>query len=123
MTGDLTKEDKDLWERYTKSLQDNPAMSRPQPQHSQPHETKIDLHGMTMQEAHDEVLYFLESCYNNNVREVIVITGHGDGETSIKREFQFWVNKPEFAKHIISYNIADRRRGGEGAFIVRIKKK
>ncbi len=82
----------------------------------------IDLHGYTVQTAHDNLLWFLQSCKINSRKRILVITGKGDGETSIKREFPLWMSKSEFTKIVASYSPADRKQGGEGAYIVQLKR-
>ena len=54
------------------------------------HETEIDIHGMTVNEAISELDYFLEYL-PDNVKEVVVIHGYRQGKRlleMVRKEFQ-----------------------------------
>lgn len=80
---------------------------------------RLDLHGMTLQVAHDRALQFLNECHSRGDRRVLIITGHGDGETSIKKEFPHWINRLHF---VSEYMEAGRSQGGDGAYCVILRK-
>lgn len=86
------------------------------------YDSKIDLHGMTLQEAYIRLYQFIIRSYDNHLRRLIIITGHGEGESTIKREFEFWMEKPKFSKFVSSYKPAHRRQGGDGAYYVMLRK-
>ncbi len=86
-----------------------------------PTEAKIDLHGLTISQAHNEINRFLLKCYSENRRKVLVVTGKG-GETSIRREFPIWVSHSPLRDIIISCTNAHQNQGGYGAFIVILRK-
>ncbi|HVZ06667.1 Smr/MutS family protein [Rhodopila sp.] len=65
-------------------------------------ERTLDLHGMTVQRAHQALTSFLRGAHAQKLRCVEVITGRGSGESSgtIRREFPHWLNQPEI-RHLI----------------------
>ena len=85
-------------------------------------ETTIDLHGYSLQQAHDHLQNFLGFCYRTGKRKVMVITGHGDDPASIKREFCIWMEESCIKQYITSYKEAHQRQGGAGAYYVIIKR-
>jgi len=79
------------------------------------HERTLDLHGYTLQDAYNKSLIFLNECHSDGLRRVKIITGHGDGETSIKKEFTTWISKLTFIQEYMvsvcggSYTIIIRK--------------
>ncbi|MBW4090172.1 MAG: DNA mismatch repair protein MutS [Proteobacteria bacterium] len=65
---------------------------------------KLDLHGYTAERAYHALRMFLNGAAANQVRCVEVITGRGSGETggTIRREFPFWLNRPDLRPLILA---------------------
>lgn len=88
-------------------------------------EGRIDLHGMTQDEAHGLLLSFIGQASNRHLRTVLVITGKGRSPKSegvLKRAVPHWLSQPAFAAHVSGYSDAAQGHGGEGALYVRLRK-
>lgn len=79
----------------------------------------LDLHGLTLQEAHETVLKFLTLHFSLASKSVLIITGKGlKGEGKIKKEIEFWLETKEFKEKILKYQIEN----GGGAIRIYLKK-
>jgi DNA-nicking Smr family endonuclease len=87
---------------------------------------RLDLHGLTQEEAHAELLRFLRNASVRDARLVLVITGKGarkDGERGIlKRQVPRWLGLPEFRAFVVGFEDAHIAHGGEGALYVRVRR-
>ena len=88
-------------------------------------EARIDLHGMTQDEAHGLLMSFIARAAQRHLRTVLVITGKGrspKSEGALKRAVPLWLAQPAFASHVSGYADAAQSHGGEGALYVRLRK-
>lgn len=96
-------------------------------------EARIDLHGMTLAEAHPELIRFILGSHGAGRRLVLVITGKGrdgDGEGPLfpqrrgilRRQVPQWLNTPPLGGIVLQVAQAHRRHGGEGAFYVYLRR-
>ncbi|MCU0831751.1 MAG: Smr/MutS family protein [Rhizobiaceae bacterium] len=88
-------------------------------------EARIDLHGMTQDEAHGLLLSFIERAAQRHLRTVLVITGKGRSprsEGALKRAVPLWLAQPAFARHVSGHADAAQGHGGAGALYVRLRK-
>ena len=84
----------------------------------------IDLHGFKLQEAKLILKRFVLQAFNNNKRNILIITGKGLNKTgALKKEVPIWLNEREIKKILIRYENAPKSFGGEGALIIRLKNK
>ena len=84
----------------------------------------LDLHGYTLYSAKLSLQKFISNCYEKNIRNVLIITGKGQNNNgALKEEVPKWLTDKFFNKYIVSFSLAPRRLGGEGALLVRIKNK
>jgi DNA-nicking Smr family endonuclease len=86
---------------------------------------KIDLHGRTQQDAHDDLLAFLRRAHAAGKRNVLVVTGKGmtTSKTGILRQaVPRWLNEPAFRSLVLAFDYAEPQHGGEGALYVLIKR-
>ena len=84
----------------------------------------IDLHGLKLQEAKLILKNYVFQAYNNDRRNILIITGKGLNKTGVlKKEVPIWLNEREIKKILISYENAPKSFGGEGALIIRLKNK
>ena len=84
----------------------------------------IDLHGLKLQEAKLILKKFVFQAFNNNKRNILIITGKGLNKTGVlKKEVPIWLNEREIKKILIRYENAPKSFGGEGALIIRLKNK
>lgn len=89
---------------------------------------KLDLHGLTQDQAYSRLETFLFNAISNKIKVVMVITGKGKGEEGgiLRQKLPLWLENMSLAKHIISYTHAAQHHGGLGAYYIylrtRIKK-
>ncbi len=85
---------------------------------------KIDLHGLTKQEVAEKLCYFLKNSFESGLRRVLVITGKGKhSESGAKiRPFVEKLFKGKCINFVKNYGVAPKSQGGEGAFVVFLRK-
>ena len=86
---------------------------------------RIDLHGLTLDQAHAGLNAFLKGAYNRQARCVLVVTGKGrPGERTgkIRGELLHWLNQPALRPLVLAVTEAQIRDGGAGAFYVLLKR-
>jgi DNA-nicking Smr family endonuclease len=101
-------------------------------------EARLDLHGMTQDDAHSALMGFVRRCQAAGFRTVLVITGKGGtGQRHhdewddhherprgvLRRNVPRWLAGPEIGSLVISYTTAHIRHGGEGALYVQLRRK
>ena len=87
-------------------------------------DARIDLHGMTQDEAHNTLFHFLDRAYASGMRTVLVITGKGArGEGVLKQVVPRWLSEPLFRERVIGYRESHITHGGSGALYVRLRNK
>ena len=127
--------DKETWEEYIKNPSD--IYDKDQGIFNEPHSGgryKFDLHGFTLDEANNKVKEVIEHCVKNKFKELLLITGKGIHSTSdkdiyISKNFgklrysvpEFIKNNTELNRLVISINGAEKKDGGEGAIIIKLK--
>ena len=131
---DPRQEDKKTWEEYIKNPSDIYDKDQGASNSVQRRERyKFDLHGFTLDEANDKVKEIIEYCVKNKFKELLLITGKGIHSTSdedayisknlgkLKYSVPEFIKTSELNKFIISINDAEKKDGGEGAIIIRLK--
>ncbi len=86
---------------------------------------KLDLHGFTQDQAFTMLKKFLKEAFDNNIKQVLVVTGKGglDNPGVIKLVVPRWLQYTELNKYVLSYSAAKQSFGGEGAILISIKNK
>ena len=132
---DPSQEDKKIWEDYIKNPDDiydkDQSISHVIPKRER---YKFDLHGFTLDEANNKVKKIIEHCVQNKFKELLLITGKGIHSTSDKDAYisknlgklkfsvpEFIKTNQELNKFVISINDAEKKDGGEGAIIIKLK--
>lgn len=90
-----------------------------------PIEGRVDLHGMTQDEAYSLLYSFLHRAHAGCVRYVLVITGKGfssGGDGILRRSVPAWLSTPAFRPLVSSHDHAARHHGGSGALYVRLRR-
>ena len=132
---DPSQEDKKTWEEYIKNPSGIYDKDQGISKNIQRRERyKFDLHGFTLDEANNKVKEIIEHCVKNNFRELLLITGKGLHSTSDKDIYisnnlgklkysvpEFIKTNSELNKMIVSITDADKKDGGEGAIIIKLK--
>ena len=86
-------------------------------------EGRIDLHGLTRDQAQSRLLNFLAQAHERGKRNVLVITGKGSGGTGVlKTEVPRWLNLPQVREKILGFSYAQPKDGGDGALYVLIRR-
>ena len=84
----------------------------------------LDLHGYKLKDARIILQKYIVNAYEENVRNVLIITGKGQNNTGVlKKEVPSWLNDEILTNLLVNYKIAPKNFGGEGALLVRIKNK
>ena len=81
----------------------------------------LDLHGLNIEDARVSFLSFLDTCWKYKYSYVLIITGKGKG--ILKNAFIEWLKEDEIFPLIIGYSIAHRLQGGDGAFVLPLRKR
>ena len=96
-----------------------------------PVEGRLDLHGLTQNEAERALAAFLARSQARGHRCVLVITGKGGGarqggemrETGVlRRMVPIWLNAPANRARILAFDEAQSQHGGGGALYVLMKR-
>ncbi|MFN4283618.1 MAG: Smr/MutS family protein [Alphaproteobacteria bacterium] len=85
-----------------------------------PLEGRIDLHGMTQEQAHGRLARFLETGAEAGKRCVLVITGKSG---VLKAAVPRWLNGAELRPLVLAIRYAQAKDGGEGALYVLLKRR
>jgi DNA-nicking Smr family endonuclease len=88
-------------------------------------EARIDLHGLTLTEAHDTLIGFVQRAHGGGKRLLLVITGKGQGSFGgqegrgiLRRQVPHWLRLPPLSATVLDIIPAHRTHGGDGAFYV-----
>lgn len=95
-------------------------------------EARIDLHGMTLDQAHPALTRFIIESHTRGFRLVLVITGKGSREDPydpmpqrrgvLKTQTPMWLRMAPLAPLLLQVSEAHRRHGGAGAYYVYLKR-
>jgi len=95
-------------------------------------EARIDLHGMTLSEAHPELIRFILNAHSSGLRLVLVITGKGKpgADTSnmpqrtgiLRQQVPHWLRQPPCGPAIFQVTEAHLRHGGSGAYYIYLRR-
>ena len=96
---------------------------------------KIDLHGLTLDQAHRQFMTFIKHHIHRGSRFLLVITGKGrnresNGENSgdhdnrgvIRKNMPHWCNDSSLKPHILQTSPAHSRHGGTGATYILLRR-
>ncbi|MGI9228288.1 MAG: Smr/MutS family protein [Gammaproteobacteria bacterium] len=97
-------------------------------------DSRIDMHGLTQQQAQNKLLAHLMEAQAEGDRIVLAITGKGthsalthqsSGKEGgvIRSTLPKWLNSSEFRYLVSEYAPAHRKHGGSGAYYVRVRRK
>ena len=96
-------------------------------------EARIDLHGMTLAEAHPELIRFILNAQSAGLRLVLVITGKGKRGAdhgpipqrigALRRQVPLWLRLAPLAAAVLQVSEAHLKHGGAGAFYVYLRRR
>lgn len=95
-------------------------------------EAKLDLHGMTLDRAHPELVRFVTDAHARGLRLVLVVTGKGKRRPAegimprrtgvLRHQVPQWLALPPLAALVLQVRTAHRTQGGEGAYTVYLRR-
>lgn len=95
-------------------------------------EAKIDLHGMTLAQAHPELIHFILSAQDRGCRLVLVITGKGkrgldegpipQRQGVLRHQVPHWLRLPPLGAVVMQVSEAHLKHGGSGAYYVYLRR-
>ncbi|MGD1881400.1 MAG: Smr/MutS family protein [Paracoccaceae bacterium] len=95
-------------------------------------EARIDLHGMTIDQAHPSLSRFILSAHSEGKRLILVITGKGkqkdqDGPIPVRlgvlrQQVPQWLSLPPLSSVVLQVTEAHTRHGGGGAYYVYLRR-
>ncbi len=95
-------------------------------------EAKIDLHGMTVAEAHPRLNAFIMRAYTEQKRLILVVTGKGKARDDggpipvrfgvLRHQVPHWLSTPPLAQVVMQISEAHLRHGGGGAYYVYLRR-
>ena len=132
---DLTQKDMNTWENYIK----NPSDIYDKEKNLSTNNTnksrfKFDLHGYSLDDANKKVREVILQCISKKYKELLLITGKGIHSTNEKDTYiskdlgkikfsvpEFIKNDQELNSFIISINEAEKKDGGDGAILIKLR--
>ncbi|SEM49592.1 DNA-nicking endonuclease, Smr domain [Gemmobacter aquatilis] len=95
-------------------------------------EARLDLHGMTVAEAHPELIRFILNGWSGGLRLVLVITGKGKPGPDfgpipqrygvLKHQVPQWLHMPPLGPCVLQVTEAHLKHGGSGAYYVYLRR-
>lgn len=96
-------------------------------------DARIDLHGMTLAQAHPTLIRFVSDAYARDRRLVLVITGKGRGGGDdgpvpqrrgiLKHQVPHWLQSPPLSSMVLQITEAHLKHGGSGAYYVYLRRR
>jgi DNA-nicking Smr family endonuclease len=96
-------------------------------------EARIDLHGMTLAEAHPELIRFVLNAQTAGLRLVLVITGKGKPGPDhgpiphrvgvLRHQVPQWLHLPPLRPAVLQVREAHLKHGGGGAYYVYLRRR
>lgn len=96
-------------------------------------EARIDLHGLTLSEAHPELIRFILNAQSDGARLVLVITGKGRRGEDIgpipqrmgvlRHQVPQWLRMPPLGQAVLQVSEAHLKHGGSGAYYVYLRRR
>lgn len=83
----------------------------------------IDLHGLTLPDAHNAFAKFIRSHIKQKSRMLLVITGKGKGgEGVIRASLPSWIDEVDIHHDVLKFAPASAKHGGGGAFYILLRR-
>ena len=132
---EISQKDIDTWNNYIKNPTDISDKDKSQKDiNLNNFRFKYDLHGHTLAAANIKVKEIISSCIEKNYKEILLITGKGihsntDNDIYASKDLsklrfsvpEYIKSDDDIAKHLLSVTKADKKDGGEGAIIIKLK--
>lgn len=89
-------------------------------------EAHLDLHGLTLEDAHYRLILFMKENYLNGKRCLLLIPGRGknspQGTSILRSNIQTWLTRDPLKRIILAFSTAQPQHGGAGALYVLLRK-
>ena len=86
-------------------------------------EDRLDLHGLSQEQAQKEVKAFISSAVQKSFRHVLIITGKGrQGHGILREKVPEWLKDAPLCYHLNAISYAQPKDGGKGALYIRLKR-
>ena len=131
----ISQKDLNTWKNYLKSPNDIVDKDLQLKSINLSNRYRYDLHGFTLIEANEKVKEIILSCIKKNYNEILLITGKGihsnveqdvyasQDLSKLKHSVpEFIKSDSEISKYITSIKNADRKDGGDGAIVIKLKR-
>ncbi len=132
---EISQDDKQTWENYIKNPSDIYDKEKKEKAANKKHRFRYDLHGLSLNDANNKVTELIFYCSENKFEELLLITGKGihstnDQDIYTSKDFgklkfsvpEFIKTNKELSRLVLSVNQAEKRDGGEGAIIIKLRK-
>jgi DNA-nicking Smr family endonuclease len=106
----LTNEDKAIWKAWVDKFMNTKLEIISKWSTRASLSTRLDLHGMTVQDAYNAVYEFLEQHSSLKTKKVHIVTGKSG---MISKEFKTWVSNMKFVRRIEPIH---DKKGGIGSY-------
>ena len=84
---------------------------------------RLDLHGLSQDQAHQQLTAFISRAVQQQMRHVLVITGKGRaGQGVLRQQVPVWLKQAPLAAYINAISHAQPQDGGTGALYIRLKR-
>ena len=130
----ISQEDADTWKTYIENPKDITDKDNFLKKNPSKHRFKYDLHGHTLDNANQKVKEIILLCIQKNFKEILLITGKGihsntERDAYSSKDFsklrysvpEYIKSNEEISKHILSIARAEKKDGGDGAILIKIK--
>ena len=131
----LSADEEEIWENYTKDPSDIYDKEKSNSSNSlKKKRFKFDFHGFTLNEANTKVKELILLCVKKKYKEILLITGKGlhsttDNDAYVSKSLsklkfsvpEFIKTNEELNKYVISISGAERKDGGEGALLIKLR--
>ena len=132
---ELPEEDVKIWENYTKDPWDIYDKEKNNSSNiSSKSRLKFDFHGFTLNDANAKVKELILSCVKKKYKEILLITGKGlhsttDSDAYVSKNLSklkfsvpdFIKTNEELNKHVVSISEAEKKDGGQGALLIKLR--
>ena len=135
MTDNISEKDKKDWENFLSKNEKLPNKDIKIDKKLSFKTRSIDLHGYSLEEAHNSIENFIVASYQENINKLIVVTGKGIHSQNEKDPYvskdlsilkysvpEFIANNKNLMKIIYEMKDAKIEDGGGGAFYIFLKK-
>ena len=132
----ISKKDKKDWEDFISKDEKLPNKDLDHIKKNLSKTESIDLHGFSLDEANKEISNFINSCYEEGISKLRIVTGKGlhsnnDKDPYISKDLgilkysvpDYIRNNLDLMKKIIEIKDAEIGDGGSGAFYIFLRKK